>query len=131
MKNDLSGEPLESVRPCNRTALPENDLEDEHCKPGAQGELGAVDADEDCFDWDDQDEESGVVPRVPKDVYTPQLRHLKSTTPPTYQRDGGVRHASKANLPIRRTAESLNADAACLRWGLTTRSCVKPTSMRS
>ena len=76
MKNDLSGEPLESVRPCNRTALPENDVENEHCKSGGKGELGAVDADKDCFGWDDQDEESGAVPRVPNDVYTPTAQEI-------------------------------------------------------
>ena len=37
----------------------------------AQGELGAIEADEGAQDWDELEDEEGLAPRVAKDVYTP------------------------------------------------------------
>ena len=42
----------------------------------AQGELGAVEADEGALDWDEL-EEDGAAPRVAKDVYTPTAREME------------------------------------------------------
>ena len=42
----------------------------------AQGELGAVEADEEALDWDDVEEE-GLAPRVAKDVYTPTAQEME------------------------------------------------------
>ena len=42
----------------------------------AQGELGAIEADEGALDWDEL-EEDGAVPLVAKDVYTPTAREME------------------------------------------------------
>ena len=42
----------------------------------AQGELGAIEADEGAQDWDELEDEEGLAPRVAKDVYTPTAREI-------------------------------------------------------
>ena len=41
-----------------------------------QGELGAIEADDEALDWDDVEEE-GLAPRVAKDVYTPTAQEME------------------------------------------------------
>ena len=95
MRNDLSGDWLRAIRPDDEHALPEATPydEDAHKSDLAQGELGAIEVDEEAQDWDDL-EEDGVAPRVAKDVYSrPRHNQLKNIMPHIFQRSHGAQHA--------------------------------------
>ena len=72
MRNDLSRDRFRAIRPDNEHALPEATSYDEDAYDcdEAQGELGAIEVDDEAQDWDDL-EDAGVAPRVARDVFTP------------------------------------------------------------
>ena len=70
--DELSGDELRYVGPCDGNALPEqaSNIDNKCSDDEAQGELFPVDADDDAYDWDEAGDD-GTAPRVARDVKTP------------------------------------------------------------
>ena len=76
--DNLCGDKLRCVRPGVSDAMHECASSDDigFYYDVAQGELGAIEADEGALDWDEL-EEDGAAPRVAKDIYIPTARDME------------------------------------------------------
>ena len=94
----------------------------------AQGELGAIEADEGAQYWDELEDEEGLAPRVAKDVYTPTAREIEehcATHIPAKTWCPACVEGKLANAPTEN--EQPMGTRQCQKWDSITLSFEKPT----
>ena len=81
----------------------------------AQGELGAIEANEGALDWDELEEE-GAAPRVAKDVYTPTARDMEEHCATHIPAKAWCPACVEGKLSHLHTSERSMATIPCPNW---------------